>query len=162
MQIDATQIVVACAIGIGATLAMDAWNLFLKRVFRIPSLNYCLLGRWVRHMPSAFRHGSIAAAAPRRNECSIGWLAHYSIGISMALAFVVLTRGDWLARPTLLPALAYGVGTLVFPFFIMQPALGFGIASSKAPNPMQARLKSLATHTVYGVGLYIWALVLLV
>ncbi len=160
MQVNATQIVAAFAIGIGATLAMDVWNLFLKRVFRIPSLNYCLLGRWVRHMPSAFRHASIAAAAPRRSECTVGWLAHYSIGISMALAFVILMLGDWLAHPTLLPALLYGVGTLVFPFFIMQPALGFGIASSKAPKPMQARLKSLATHTVYGVGLYIWALVL--
>ena len=30
------------AIGIGATLVMDLWNLFLKRTFSIPSLNYCL------------------------------------------------------------------------------------------------------------------------
>ena len=30
---------------------MDLWNLFLKRTFSIPSLNYCLLGRWLRHMP---------------------------------------------------------------------------------------------------------------
>ena len=160
MHFDTTHILGALAIGLGATLAMDAWNLFLKRVFRIPSLNYCLLGRWVRHMPSAFRHASIAAAAPRRSECSIGWIAHYSIGVSMALAFVLVMTGDWLERPTLLPALLYGIGTLVFPFFIMQPALGFGVASSKAPKPMQARVKSLATHTVYGVGLYIWALLL--
>jgi hypothetical protein len=160
MQFDTTQIFAALAIGIGATLAMDVWNLFLKRVFRVPSLDYCLLGRWVRHMPSAFRHESIAAAAPKRRECSVGWIAHYSIGISMALAFVLLTQGKWLADPTLLPALLYGIGTIVFPFFIMQPALGLGIASSQAPKPMQARLKSFGTHTVYGGGLYIWALVL--
>lgn len=31
----------AVAIGMGATLIMDLWNLFLKRMFSIPSLNYC-------------------------------------------------------------------------------------------------------------------------
>lgn len=67
---------------------------------------------------------------------------------------------DWLAQPTVSPALLYGVGTVVFPFFIMQPSLGFGIASSRAPNPTYARLKSLVTHGVFGVGLYLWALAL--
>jgi hypothetical protein len=46
----------------------------------------------------------------------------------------------------------------VFPFFIMQPSLGLGIAASRTPKPMQARLKSLVTHTVFGVGLYVCAL----
>lgn len=51
----------AVAIGVGASLLMDLWNLFLKIAFGIPSLDYCLLGRWLRHMPSGtFRHGSIA------------------------------------------------------------------------------------------------------
>src|SRR6266850_4622875 len=108
--------------GIGATLIMDLWNLFLKRAFGIPSLNYCLLGRWLRHMPGGtFRHASIGAASRKPFECTIGRIAHYTIGAVFALVFVVLASGDWLARPTLLPALLYAVGTVVFPFFIMQP-----------------------------------------
>jgi hypothetical protein len=76
-----------------------------------------------------------------------------------ALTFVVVfTSGNWLAQPTVLPALLYGIATVVFPFFIMQPSLGLGIAAAKTPNPMQARLKSLATHFVFGVGLYVCAL----
>jgi hypothetical protein len=75
----------------------------------------------------------------------------------LAVAFV-LASGEWLTRPTLLPALLYGVGTVVFPFFLMQPSLGLGIAASRTSNPTQARLKSLATHTVFGVGLYLCAL----
>ena len=51
MDIEANRLLGAIAIGIGATLVMDLWNLFLKRAFSIPSLNYCLLGRWLRHMP---------------------------------------------------------------------------------------------------------------
>jgi hypothetical protein len=56
-----------------------------------------------------------------------------------------------------LPAVLYGSGTVVFPLFIMQPSLGFGVAASRTPNPTQARLKSLMTHTVFGVGLYVCA-----
>jgi uncharacterized membrane protein YagU involved in acid resistance len=104
------------------------------------------------------RHASITAAAKKPFECTVGWIAHYTIGVVFALVFVVLTSGDWLARPTLLPALLYGIGTVVFPFFIMQPSLGLGIAASRTPKPTQARLKSLVTHAVFGVGLYVCAL----
>src|SRR3954467_9855459 len=155
------EMVAAAAIGIGATLLMDLWNLFLKRAFGIPSLNYCLLGRWVRHMAGGtLRHASIAAAQPRSHECTVGWISHYSIGVVFALVFVALLSADWLARPTLLPALLYGIATVVFPFFIMQPSRGLGVASSRAPRPAQARLKSLVTHSVFGVGLFLSALCL--
>jgi hypothetical protein len=148
----------AVGIGLGATLLMDIWNLFLKRGFGIPSLNYCLLGRWIRHMTSGrFAHASIARAPAKRWECAVGYLAHYSIGAAFALMFVSIAPLGWLERPSLLPAVLFGIGTVIFPFFVMQPSLGLGIASSKTPKPLQARLKSLATHTVFGVGLYLGA-----
>lgn len=40
----------AIAMGIGATLLTDAWNLFLKWAFSIPSLSYCFFGRLLLHM----------------------------------------------------------------------------------------------------------------
>ena len=158
MSIGANQILGAVTIGIGATLVMDLWNLFLRSAFGIPSLNYCLLGRWVLHLPGGtLRHASIVAAAQKPHECTVGWIAHYTIGVVLALTFVVLTSGDWLARPTVVPALLFGIATVVFPFFILQPSLGLGIASSRTANPTQARLKSLVTHSVFGVGLYLSA-----
>jgi hypothetical protein len=159
MSTEAHYILGAIAIGIGATLVMDLWNLFLKRTFSIPSLNYCLLGRWLRHMPAGtFRHPSIVAAQQKSFECAVGWISHYTIGVAFALGFAVLASADWLTRPTLLPALLYGIATVVFPFFIMQPSLGLGIAASRTPAPATARLKSLVTHTVFGLGLYVCAL----
>ena len=158
MSIEPDYILGAIGIGIGASVLMDLWNLFLRRAFGIPSLNYCLLGRWLRHMPAGtLRHASIAAAEQKPFECTVGWIAHYTIGVAFALVFVVL-GGDWVAHPALLPALLYGIATVIFPFFIMQPSLGLGIAGSRTPKPTQARLKSLATHTVFGVGLYVCAL----
>jgi hypothetical protein len=158
MRIEADYIPYAIAIGIGATVLMDLWNLFLKGTLGVPSLNLCFLGRWLRHMPRTFRHASIAAAPPKRFECTVGWIAHYSIGVVLALGLVALTSGRWLARPTLPVALIYGIGTVVLPLFILQPSLGLGIASSRTPKPVRARLKSLATHIVFGVGLYLGAL----
>jgi hypothetical protein len=159
MSIEAHHVPGAIAVGIGATLIMDLWNLFLKRAFSIPSLNYCLLGRWLRHMPAGrFRHPSIAAAPQKPFECTVGSIAHYGIGVVFAVGLVVGTSGNWLARPSLLPALLYGIATVVFPFFIMQPSFGLGVAASKTPKPARARLKSLMTHMVFGVGLYVSAL----
>jgi len=114
-----------------------------------------MLGRWLAHMPSGtFWHASIARAPQKPLECLVGWSAHYTIGVALALGFVAIVSREWLARPTLLPALLYGVGTVVLPFFVMQPALGLGVAASKTPNPMQAKVKSLVTHSVFGIGLY--------
>jgi hypothetical protein len=151
---------VAIGIGIGATMVMDLWNIFLRRAFGIPSLDYGLLGRWVSHMPGGtFRHASISAASPKPRERAVGWVTHYAIGMALALTFVMLA-GGWIEHPTLLPALLFGLGTALMPFLVLQPSLGLGVASSRAKNPAMARLKSLATHTVFGAGLYLFALLL--
>jgi len=161
MNVDFRHAISAALIGMGATLCIDLWALFLKRGFSITSLSYCLLGRWLLHMPSGtLVHPSIREATGKRHECAVGWIAHYLIGTGFALLFVLLASGAWLERPTLIPALAFGVATTVVPLFVMQPALGLGVASSKAPDPAQARLKSLGTHTVFGFGLFLWAVLL--
>lgn len=158
MNIEPGHIGGAVVVGIGAVVIMDLWNLFLQRAFQISSLNFCLVGRWLSHMRTGtFTHASIAAAPKRPVECAIGWTAHYLIGIAFAVLLVVVTSGSWLDGPSFLPALLVGIGTVPIPYFIVQPALGFGIAAANTRNPVQARLKSLITHTVFGVGLYLAA-----
>ena len=39
----------------------------------------------------------------------------------------------------------------------MQPAYGLGIAASKTTRPIAARLKSLMSHGIFGLGLYMSA-----
>lgn len=161
MNIEPNALWAGLLIGLGATLVMDLWALLLKRVFHIPSLSYCLVGRWLRHMPEGrFKHASIGAAAPKPRECAVGWIAHYLIGAIFAVALVALAPAEWLQRPTPWPALLFGLLTVAVPFLIMQPSFGFGIAASKTPNPRQARAKSLMTHAVFGIGLYLSASIL--
>lgn len=146
------------ALGVSATMAMDLWALLLKR-FAIRSLDFALLGRWLGHLPQGrFVHESIAKAAPIKGERLFGWCAHYAIGISFG-ALTLATFGlEWARSPSLLPALFIGVVTVVAPLLVLQPALGAGIFSSKTPTPVFNSLKSLATHTIYGIGLYLGAL----
>src|SRR5512145_1848565 len=152
-------LLLAAIVGAGATALMDLWNLLVKHALGIPSLDYCLLGRWFSHMPHGrFRHLSIAAAPSKPFECVLGRIAHYAIGLQLGVVFVALAPSGWLAQPSLMPPLVFGVVTVVLPFFVMQPALGLGLASSKTPHPAQARLKSLMSHTAFGVGLYVCAL----
>jgi hypothetical protein len=155
MSTEATYFLSTLAIGLGATLFMDLWALFLKYTFRVPLANYCLVGRWLRHMPEGtFRHASIVAAAPKRFECAVGWIAHYVLGVIYVLILVAFVSTSWLVRPTFWPVILFAVGSLLVPFLIMQPAFGLGMAASKTPNPTQARLRSLMAHIAFGVGIY--------
>ncbi len=154
----------AIVIGVCATAVMDLWAAFLWRCCRVPSLDYALLGRWIGHFPRGrFRHESIGEAAPVRYERVIGWSAHYTIGVVFAALLLAISGLEWLNRPTLIPPLILSSATLIAPFFVMQPAMGAGIAASRTPRPNVARLRSVVTHTVYGVGLYasawVWAVV---
>ena len=155
-----TLFALSCFIGVGATAIMDLWGLLRKLLFGGKSLDYALVGRWIAYMPQGrFRHDAIAAAPAKQGELLIGWTAHYAIGIAFAGLLITLSGTAWIANPTLAPALAVGVGTVVVPFFLMQPALGAGVAASRTPNPTAARVQSLITHAVFGAGLYVsaWA-----
>ena len=161
MELATDPVFAAVFIGCFATVAMDLWSIFLKRVFSIQSLDYRFVGRWLRHMPSgSFKHASIASATPKSAERMTGWVAHYATGIAFAAMFLSISRDGWIQRPTLIPALSFGIATVLFPFLIMQPAFGLGIAAAKAPHPGKARSRSLMTHAVFGMGMYLGALVL--
>jgi hypothetical protein len=144
-------------IGGGATLVMDLWAALLRR-FGVPSLNFAFLGRWIGHLPEGrFVHPSIARAAPVRGERLLGWGAHYAIGISFAGLLVATFGLAWARSPSLAPALVIGIATVAAPLLVLQPALGAGIASSRTPRPLFNCAKSVATHTVFGLGLYLAA-----
>ena len=152
---DVAQVVL---IGVGATIVMDIWLLFLRRL-KVPTTNFALAGRWVGNMRRGrFAHVSIADAPPVAGELGLGWLTHYAIGIAYACLLVGVQGIGWSLQPSPLPALAMGVGTVVAPLFLMQPAMGAGFAASNTPTPLKNCLRSLANHAVFGAGLYLAAL----
>lgn len=148
----------AALIGVGGAALMDVWGLIARRVFDIQGLDYALLGRWIGHLVRGrFAHERIASADSVPGERPLGWIVHYVIGIVFAVLLLVLGGLEWGRAPTIGPAILVGIGTILAPWLVMQPAMGAGIAGSRTPNPTATRARNLATHAVYGIGLYVSA-----
>lgn len=147
-------------VGIGATAVLDAWLWLLQRL-GVPTGSFALIGRWVGHLARGqLRHAAISRAAPVPHELLLGWVTHYAVGIAFAALLVGLRGLAWLQTPALLPAVLVGAATVVMPMAVMQPAMGLGFAARKTPAPLHNRLRSLANHTVFGLGLYLAAALL--
>ena len=147
-------------IGIGATAVMDVWLLFLKRM-GVQTLDFGFIGRWVGHLcHGRILHASIRQSPRIPRELTWGWITHYAVGIAFAGLLVLVQGLAWTQSPSLLPALAVGMCTVLIPLFVMQPAMGSGFAASRTPTPLKNCLRSLANHTVFGLGLYVSAVLL--
>lgn len=148
-------------LGIGATVIMDIWALLLQHFLGIIPLNYALVGRWVISLlKGKIHHHTIVDTPPATAELAFGWLIHYVTGIFFATGLLCFMGQAWLSSPTITPAITFGVLTVIFPFLIMQPSMGFGIAAAKLPKPNIARMRSLLTHFIFGLGLYLTAIIL--
>ena len=145
-------------LGIMATLWIDMYSVVLKRYFNIPSLDYKFVGRWLFYiLKGQLTHRNITQSPETKGEKIIGWISHYIIGLIFAALFILIMGQSWLLQPELKSALIFGIASVSIPFLIMQPCFGFGIAASKLPNAHFARLKSLSTHAMFGIGLYLTA-----
>lgn len=146
--------------GLVATAAMDAWAQALHRTVGVAKPNWGMAGRWVANMPGRVVHDDIGAAEPVPAEVSIGWVFHYGVGVAYGIILAAFMGPLWLAAPTLMPAWIFAILTIGLGWFFMQPSMGAGIAAANTPHPWRARLMGLAAHSVFGVGLWVGALVL--
>lgn len=135
---------------------MDLWAYILFRIFKVSSLNYALVGRLVLYIfKGVIYHKSIASSHAVRGEAVFGWGVHYIIGILLAFLMLFIFGKSTLIEPNLMLILLFAVCTTGLPLFVMQPAMGMGVAATKAPEPNRARLRSLQAHVSFGIGLYV-------
>lgn len=151
-----TFLLCAALIGAGATVLMDLWAIVQRQLLGLQSLDYGLVGRWLAYLRRGrFHHASIAATPAIKGERALGWAAHYAIGVAFAALLVAICGLDWVRNPTIAPALLVGIVSVLAPFLVMQPGMGAGVAASRTPRPNVARLRSITTHTIFGLGLYL-------
>lgn len=151
----------AVLLGLTATIIFDVWIL-LQKCFGLPTLNFAYLGRWVANFKDQkFKHSAIKNVPEVKFEFLIGIVAHYLIGIFIASLLLMINGTLWLQKPDIYSAITVGIVTVVFPLFIMQPAMGAGVAFRNTPNPIKNSLKSTLNHTVFGLCLYWSGLLLL-
>ena len=152
-------IVQGVLLGVGATTLFDLGQWAAARMLGQPAPNLAPMGRWFWHLREGrVFHGDIGAAAPYAHELALGWIGHYAVGAIYGVAFALIAGPGWLAAPRLLPAWIFGLATVAFGWFLLQPGLGLGWAASRTPNPARVRLLNLAGHTVFGLGLWLTGL----
>ena len=148
-------------IGLTATALIDLWAFFLSAVFKQPFPNWGLVGRWAGHAAKlTFFHKSIKDAPPIQSEYLVGWLFHYGTGAIFGTAFALFAGAAWFGNPHVGPAWMFGVLTVGFAWFLLQPGMGVGWAAAQTPRPWKARFLGLVSHSIFGLGLWLGALLL--
>ena len=147
-------IVTGVVAGVLGTLVMDSLNHLFARIGMISKIDVGMIGRmavgWAR---GRFHYEHPSEMKQVANEMLYGSLAHYTIGVSLALPYVL--GWDLLVGGPASPvwALAYGVATTVASYFFVYPSMGLGVFGRRSPEGIRAPLSSLANHLFYGVGM---------
>ena len=147
-------VVAGVVAGVLGTLMMDSLNLLCARTGMIAKIDVAMIGRmaagWAR---GRFCYEHPSEVAPVANEKLYGYVTHYSIGVGLAVPYLLgwnlLVGGP--ASPAW--AIAYGVGTTVASHFFVLPSMGLGVFGRRSPEGTELALSSLANHLFYGVGL---------
>jgi len=147
-------IVTGVVAGVLGTLAMDSMNHLLARTGILLRIDVGMIGRmsagWVR---GRFRYRHPGEMEQVANETFYGYVTHYTIGVGLAIPFVLgwdLLIGG-LAPPVW--TLFYGVTTTVASVFLVYPSMGLGVFGRRSPDGIRAPLSSLANHFFFGVGM---------
>lgn len=141
-------------VGVGATALVDCFS-FLLSLATHKSHGILYIGRWISYLFNGrWLHDTIMETPDMPGELLVGWLAHYSAGILFAFLLTAVFTKKSINKPSISSALIIGISTLFFPVFVLQPAMGFGIAFSKLPQWPFLLTKLFLIHAVYGVGLY--------
>ena len=147
-------IVTGVAAGMLGTSAMDSLNHLSARTGMLSKIDMGMLGRmsagWAR---GRFRYRHPGEMEQVANEMLYGYVTHYTIGVGLAVPYVL--GWDLLVGGPASPvwALAYGVATSVASYFFVFPSMGLGVFGRRSPEGIRAPLSSLANHLFYGVGL---------
>jgi hypothetical protein len=140
--------------GVLGTLTMDTLNLLVARTGVFSRVDVRMLGRmaagWAR---GRFRYGDPGEIEPVANDALYGYLAHYSIGVGLAVVYVLgwrLLVGGAASPPW---AVAYGVATTAAAYLFVFPSMGLGVFGRRSPQGIKTPLSSLVNHLFYGLGL---------
>ncbi len=140
--------------GVLGTLAMDLMNNLVARTGVLLKIDVAMIGRmvagWTR---GRFRYGHPTEMDQVPNEMIYGYLAHFAIGVGLAVPFI-FGWNLWTGEPVSPEwAVLYGVATTAASFFFVYPSMGLGVFGRRSPDRIRAVITPLVNHLFYGVGL---------
>ncbi len=148
-------VVFGILVGVAATVTMDVLSSASRKMGLTVGAKGQWVGRWYLGIAQGhFAHADIAVAQEQPGETRAAQVGHYAIGIVLAVFYVAATGWLAISPGTFLAALGYGFATTVFPWFLVYPALGFGVFGLKGPPELKLCTTSLMNHLFYGFGLW--------
>ena len=147
-------VVTGVVAGVFGTVMMDSLNLLFARTGMLLRIDMRMIGRMsVGWAHGRFRYGSPGEMEQVANEKLYGYITHYTIGVGLAVTYVL--SWDLLVGGPASPvwALVYGVATTVASLFFVLPSMGLGVLGRRSPEGIRSPLSSLANHLFYGVGI---------
>ena len=145
-------------VGVFSTVVMDIGEHVVKAFYPLSeSLEPQYLGRWILNMfNGVFVHDDIQIANQFGFEIPVAILFHYLTGIVLVGIFLWLRNNIKNFPDSIFMGLVYGWVTLLLPWLIMFPALGFGFFGLGADNDMNNIAASILAHSFYGLGMTLW------
>lgn len=148
-------------VGVAATVTMDVLGSVARRAGLVAGAKGTWVGRWYLGMARGrFVHANIAESPELPGEQRAALVGHYVIGIVLAVIYVIGAGFIGVTSSSFWLAMGYGLATCVFPWFLVYPALGFGVFGRKANAKMKPFSSSVLNHLFYGFGLWWSATVL--
>lgn len=149
-------IITGVLVGVLGTLMMDSLNHLFARIGMISKIDVRMIGRmavgWAR---GRFCYSHPSEMKTVANEKLIGYITHYSIGVALAIPFVLGWAYFFGVPVSPVWALTYGVTTTIASVFFVYPSMGFGVFGIRSPEGIRAPLSSLANHLFFGLGMVV-------
>jgi Protein of unknown function (DUF2938) len=144
--------------GIFSTIVMDIGEETVKALHPIKeSMAPQYLGRWILNMFSGvFTHDNIQTANHFQFEIPVALSFHYFTGIFLVGIFLWLRNSIKIFPSSMYMGLVYGWVTILLPWLIMFPVLGFGFFGLGAHNGINNMIASILAHSLFGLGMTLW------
>ncbi|MFC1852380.1 DUF2938 family protein [candidate division CSSED10-310 bacterium] len=141
--------------GVAATVTMDVLGTVSQRIGLTAGAKGKWVGRWYLGIAQGqFFHSDIAASPEQPGEKWAALIGHYIIGIILAVFYVLGASWLGISPGLFLVAIGYGLATCVFPWFLVFPALGFGLFGRQGQPELRLFFSSLMNHFFYGLGIW--------
>src|SRR5437899_2194771 len=149
-------------VGLLATITMDLTALVTVKSGLVRLGPYRLFpdmfGRWVGSFSAGkVFHSTILETPPIPHERIVGIVCHYLIGITLTTLLVYPHVRIWRQRVAFRSAILYGIATCILPWFVMFPAMGFGVMGLRLNIAGTLVFFSLFNHVAFGAGIFIWS-----
>ncbi len=144
--------------GLFSTVIMDIGFVFLKATSIVKgSMEPQFLGRWILNIFNGhFIQENIGMVTPMGLEKPVSLITHYVTGIALVGIFLLFRKKIKTFPGSIYMGFVFSWISLVLPWCILYPSLGFGFMGLNTPEGSSNIVYSIIYHSFFGLGITLW------